>query len=385
MTRTLCLRNRQEVRPVDLRLLRRITHHLLKTQFRLNAYELCLHLVAAAEMARINWKFLRHEGSTDVVTFDCTQKPDANQLHGEIFISLDDAVAQARQFRSTWQAELVRYVIHGLLHLRGHDDSRAPERRKMKRAENRLLRFQSASSISRRLGRTTGNSKPETRKSETPEMDERTTGILLRTRLLTETSLIVHWLTPDLGRLATVAKGARRPKSPFQGKLDLFYTVEFSFARSGRSDLHTLREAVVRDSHPQLRRDLARLQQATYCAALIEQPTEMESPIPRVFELFSGFLRHLSERETQARTVIAFELKLLTELGLKPDLERSSLTPGARMLLNKLLEADWTTVSRVTLSAAQITEARQFLHGFLIYHLGKGLPGRAAALRASSD
>jgi DNA repair protein RecO (recombination protein O) len=134
-----------------------------------------------------------------------------------------------------------------------------------------------------------------------------------------------------------------------------------------------------------LRRDLARLQQATYCAALIEQPTEMESPIPRIFELFSGFLRHLSERETQARTVIAFELKLLTELGLKPDLERSSLTPGARMLLNKLLEADWTTVSRVTLSAAQITEARQFLHGFLIYHLGKGLPGRAAALRASSD
>ena len=39
---------------------------------------------------------------------------------------------------------------------------------------------------------------------------ERSTGLILRTRALTETSLIVHWLTPDLGRLATVAKGARR-------------------------------------------------------------------------------------------------------------------------------------------------------------------------------
>ena len=67
-------------------------------------------------------------------------------------------------------------------------------------------------------------------------MDERATGIILRTRLLTDTSLIVHWLTPDLGRLATVAKGARRPKSPFRGKLDLFYEADFSFARSRRSE-----------------------------------------------------------------------------------------------------------------------------------------------------
>jgi recombinational DNA repair protein (RecF pathway) len=42
-------------------------------------------------------------------------------------------------------------------------------------------------------------------------MVESATGLVLRIRPLTETSLIVHWLTPDLGRLATVAKGARRP------------------------------------------------------------------------------------------------------------------------------------------------------------------------------
>jgi DNA repair protein RecO (recombination protein O) len=65
--------------------------------------------------------------------------------------------------------------------------------------------------------------------------DERASGIILRTRPLTDTSLIVHWLTPELGRIATVAKGARKPKSSFYGKLDLFFEADLSFARSQRS------------------------------------------------------------------------------------------------------------------------------------------------------
>ena len=61
-------------------------------------------------------------------------------LHGELYICLDDAIAQAKEFRTTWQSEVVRYVIHGVLHLLGHDDHAAAARRKMKREENRLLR-----------------------------------------------------------------------------------------------------------------------------------------------------------------------------------------------------------------------------------------------------
>jgi ssRNA-specific RNase YbeY (16S rRNA maturation enzyme) len=49
-------------------------------------------------------------------------------------------VKQAREFGTTWQGELVRYVIHGLLHLCGHDDLMSAARSKMKREENRLLR-----------------------------------------------------------------------------------------------------------------------------------------------------------------------------------------------------------------------------------------------------
>jgi DNA repair protein RecO (recombination protein O) len=70
-------------------------------------------------------------------------------------------------------------------------------------------------------------------------------GILIRRTLLSNTSLIVHWLTREHGIVRTAAKGARRPGSPFTGKLDLFYSADFSFVRSRRSDLHTLRELAV--------------------------------------------------------------------------------------------------------------------------------------------
>src|SRR5579872_6749648 len=116
-------------------------------------------------------------------------------------------------------------------------------------------------------------------------MIETSPGLILRTRPLTDTSLIVHWLTPEFGRLATVAKGARRPKSPFAGKLDLFYQAEFSFQRSRRSELHTLREVSLKETNAKLRTDLGYLQQASYAAALIEQSTEMDTPLPEIHSL----------------------------------------------------------------------------------------------------
>src|SRR5947209_13936187 len=111
-------------------------------------------------------------------------------------------------------------------------------------------------------------------------MIENATGIILRTRPLTDTSFIIHWLTPDFGRLATVAKGARRAKSPFAGKLDLFYLADFSFQRSRRSELHNLREVSLKDTHAGLRKDMDYVLQASYCTALVEQTTEMETPLP---------------------------------------------------------------------------------------------------------
>jgi probable rRNA maturation factor len=149
----LVLRNRQRLRRIDSRLLKQIIAAALAELDASPNSEICFHLIAAAEMTHINWQFLQHEGSTDVITFDHAEGRAGSPLpavgahgvsrptvHGEIFICLDDAVAQAKQFRTTWQSELVRYAVHGILHLLGHEDLKPAARQKMKRVENRLVR-----------------------------------------------------------------------------------------------------------------------------------------------------------------------------------------------------------------------------------------------------
>ena len=211
-------------------------------------------------------------------------------------------------------------------------------------------------------------------------MIETASGLILRTRPCTETSLVVHWLTAGFGRLATIAKGARRPKSPFRGKLDLFYIADFSFSRSRRSELHTLGEVGLRETHNALRQELAYLQQASYCVELIEQTTETETPLPAIFELMDGLLHHLPAQPPQPQTLFSFELKLLGELGLAPALNKARLNQGTKRLVTAFTESDWPAVQRLRLSEAQKAELDEFLHGFLIYHLGRIPKGRHAAL-----
>jgi len=141
----LVILNRQRTRKIDTRLMR---HLLLAVLEKLSVTEadLGLSLVSPREMARINWDFLQHTGSTDVITFDHTE-PDQPQpkngivLHGELFICVADAIRQAREFGTNWQSELVRYAVHGVLHLLGYDDLEPDLRRTMKREENRLVRW----------------------------------------------------------------------------------------------------------------------------------------------------------------------------------------------------------------------------------------------------
>ncbi len=100
-------------------------------------------------MARVNWQFLQHEGSTDVITFDYSAPPalspdprlqTPDPVSGEAFVCVADAVKQAREFQTTWPSEVIRYAVHALLHLRGYDDLEPAQRRVMKREENRIMR-----------------------------------------------------------------------------------------------------------------------------------------------------------------------------------------------------------------------------------------------------
>jgi len=149
--------NRQRARKINARLLKEIAEALL-ADLKIEKVELGINLVGEREMTLLNETFLKHEGSTDVITFDHAEKAaQASRLHkkslkreirrrdacaalcGEICICLNEAVSQAKQFDTSWQSEIVRYLVHGVLHLLGHDDRHAAARRKMKLEENRLL------------------------------------------------------------------------------------------------------------------------------------------------------------------------------------------------------------------------------------------------------
>ncbi|MGB0582173.1 MAG: DNA repair protein RecO [Limisphaerales bacterium] len=211
-------------------------------------------------------------------------------------------------------------------------------------------------------------------------MNESAHGIIVRLRPLSETSLIVHWLTREHGRVATVAKGARKPKSSYHGKLDLFFTADFTFARSRRSDLHNLREVQLGSTHPDLRKKLHKIEQLSYFTNLIEQTTEADTPMVDSFELFAGLVAHLENHVPRPRIVFAFELKHLHELGLAPDIDGSRLSPEAQTTVVDLLEKDWNSIEDLNPTKSVAREIQQFLHGFLIYHIEKLPKGRSVAL-----
>jgi probable rRNA maturation factor len=132
--------NRQRAPTVDSRRLRSLILSLLEEGMKLEEFDLAVHLVGERAMAKCNEKYLGHKGTTDVITLDYGDNGPAGAPIGEIFVCVDEALAQGRQFRVPWQEELVRYIIHGILHLRGHDDRDTQARRRMKREEGRWLK-----------------------------------------------------------------------------------------------------------------------------------------------------------------------------------------------------------------------------------------------------
>ncbi len=147
---------------MNVPLLRQIVQALLYETWPDGSLDLAIYLVSVPEITRLNETFLQHKGSTDVITFDYAERvgqasrlsnsgararPGSDRLdacppllHGEIFVCLGEAVSQARRFHATWQSELVRYAVHGVLHLLGYNDQDSRARRRMKAAEDALVR-----------------------------------------------------------------------------------------------------------------------------------------------------------------------------------------------------------------------------------------------------
>ena len=205
-------------------------------------------------------------------------------------------------------------------------------------------------------------------------MDERATGLVLRVFPLTETSLIVHWLSSESGRIGTVAKGARRPKSPFRGKLDLFHLAEFSFRRSRCSDLHTLCEIVLMESFPNLRTDVDLIDCLARATKLLTRATEEQTPLRAEFDLMLELVRRLDGGGAGEFWLSVFEVKFLASQGQAPDWAKAKLDPGTRAVAAKMATADWASLAKLRPSEMQLRRLAGFLEPFILHHVGSIKP-----------
>lgn len=143
-----------------------------------------------------------------------------------------------------------------------------------------------------------------------------TRATLIRLTRLTDTSLIVHWFTADHGLVKTVAKGARQPKSPFAGRLDLFFSGEITYQRAKRGELHGLREVSIDHWREGLRRNYTSTLLAAYFCQLLDAAVEPEHPEPELHDLLVRALNHIDSAEPSLKALRHFERELVRLLGV---------------------------------------------------------------------
>jgi len=133
-------RNKVRQSGVDARSLKRTARAILDSVGEGNA-GLAVSLVGDEEMRELNRIHRGKDHATDVLSFPLAVASDpaaGERLLGDVVISVDTARRQAADYDATLQAEINRLLVHGVLHVIGHDHARADERKRMRAEERRI-------------------------------------------------------------------------------------------------------------------------------------------------------------------------------------------------------------------------------------------------------
>jgi DNA repair protein RecO (recombination protein O) len=158
----------------------------------------------------------------------------------------------------------------------------------------------------------------------------KTEAVVLRSIRYGEADRILHLYTPHRGRVGAIAKGVRRARSRFGGRLEPFFRLRIEL-HEGRGELLTVTGAHTLEGHPRLRGDARALDAAARACDAVGRLFETSEPHPAVFNLLCRALSLLDEHAGHAsagspahtRTpALAFRLKLLLAAGLAPQLDR---------------------------------------------------------------
>jgi DNA repair protein RecO (recombination protein O) len=192
--------------------------------------------------------------------------------------------------------------------------------------------------------------------------------IVLRSRHLGETSKILTLFTDRFGKLAAVAKGARRPKSRFGASLDLFaHSNIVLYLKEGR-DLHIISESSLLEDFYGLREDPRRLGLASAAVELVDRMVMRSERIPDLFPLLLSGFRALEGGKNPAVLLSALMLKIMAVLGFRPQLyacclcgrpienQLQGFSPGQGGVICRLCapqEAAWAAMGGETLDVLQ--------------------------------
>ncbi len=134
------VKNLHSKKKVELKKIQRLAGKVLQGEK--NKQNVNIILAHDKYIAQLNRKFLNKNRSTDVLSFGMREgkklKPEPDVL-GEIYISLDKAEKQAKEYNQSFQKEVNLLVTHGLLHLLGYDHKKREQKEKMRKKEEKYL------------------------------------------------------------------------------------------------------------------------------------------------------------------------------------------------------------------------------------------------------
>jgi probable rRNA maturation factor len=138
MALTIEIADEQSALTLDLKRLIAAARQVLK-QAGIRTGEISIAVVTDERIHELNRQYLQHDYPTDVLSFVLDHDPAAGRLDGQIIVSADYAAREAQRFGWTVEDELLLYVIHGSLHLVGHDDQSPAGSAAMRAAETQHL------------------------------------------------------------------------------------------------------------------------------------------------------------------------------------------------------------------------------------------------------
>jgi DNA repair protein RecO (recombination protein O) len=149
----------------------------------------------------------------------------------------------------------------------------------------------------------------------------KTEGIVLRSLRYGEADRILHLYTPDRGRVSAIAKGVRRARSRFGGRLEPFFRLNLVLYE-GRSELLTVTSVETIAGHPRLREDAGALDGAARACEAVARVFDDGDPHRGVYHLLANELALLDHEPQKAGrpNALAFRLKLLLAAGFAPQL-----------------------------------------------------------------